>query len=433
MRLAARACFTGILCLTASFASAQYTAPGGPEPTPESREEALQKSMEDARFRLGPVRIEPWLSVKDVAWIETGTGTADADSDLTATAGAGVRGYLRTGPLIWSGQALPEYVWWREDADRRALNGRYGLTTYGFWNRLTLEAGAGREEQQLIITPELLQPSPVRQDQARAAVEVLWTDAFSTLAEVQASEQSSQVEEEDTDGVPLPPPGAGAGLLNLRLLDRQETTARAGVRLRMRQTLMVGAGAERYEAEFASPARAGGLDRSNSGVSPYLELRLVRPGLSIAAEAVSRSLEAEKGASFADYEKTTGSASVRFNTGGTVETAIYGGRTFVYSLLPEYSYLDDERLGASLRIDLGWRTHARFFAEGGRNTYTVLVPGALAREDDYTSYGGTFEIELGRAGSLELRASRIRFDSTVPAFDRELTSLGAALTFTGRD
>jgi hypothetical protein len=386
--------------------------------------------MEDARFRLGPVRIEPWLSFKDVAWIETGTGTADADSDLTATAGAGVRGYLRTGPLIWSGQALPEYVWWREDADRRTLNGRYGLTTYGFWNHMTLEAGASREEQQQIITPELLQPAPVRQDQARAAVEVLWTDAFSTLAEIHTSEQSSLVEE-DTDGNPSP--GSGSVLQNLRLLDRQETTTRAGVRLRARRMLMVGVGAEHYEAEFASQARTGGLDRSNSGVSPYLELRFNRPKLSIGAEVISRSLEAEKGADFAKYERTTGNASVRFNAGGTVETAIYTGRTFVYSLLPEYSYLDDERLGVSLGIDLGWRTRARLFAEGGKNSYTVLVPSALPRTDDYTSYGGTFEIDLGRAGSLELRASRVRFDSTVPAFDRELTSLGAALTFAGRD
>lgn len=430
MRLAARACFTGILCLTASVASAQYTAPGGPQQAPASREEALKDNLENARFRLGPLRVDPWVSLKDVAWIETGVGAEDSESDLTATFGAGLRGYLRTGPLIWVAQALPEYVWWRESEERRTLNGRYGLNSYAFWNRLNLEVGASRDEQQQIITPEILEPAPVRQDQVRAGVEVLWTDAFSTVFEAQGSEQSSLVVEEDADG-----PGSTLPdrLFDLRLLDRRETTQRAAMRLRLRPALRVGVGAERYAAEFPTSARADGLDRSNSGVSPYVEVLFDRKGLFFEAEVVARSLEALQGARFADYEKTTGNASVRFNTGGKVETTVYGGRSFVYSLLPEYSYLDDERLGSSLRIVLGWRTEARLFVEGGRNSYTILLPGAPPREDDYSSYGGTFEFRLGRAGSLEIRAARSHFDSSMPAFDRDLTSVGAALTFAGRD
>lgn len=432
MRLAARACFTGILCLMAGVASAQYTAPGGPEPTSgDSREEALRRSMEEARFRLGPVRIEPWLSVRDIAWIETGTGTEDAGSDLTGTVGAGLRGFLRTGDLIWVGQVLPEYVWWREDEDRRALNGRYGLTAHGFWNRMNLEAGASREEQQQVVTPELLLPAPIRQDQALATVELLWTNAFSTLIEAHTSEQTSQVDADEADG--LVPPGAASSLFDLRLLDRRETTWRTALRLRVRDSLLVGVGAEHYEAEFAPAARTGGLDRSNSGLSPYLEIGLERPGFVVDAEVVQRSLEAEKGSRFAEYDRTTGSLTVRLNPGGRVETRLYGERSFLYSLLPEYSYIDDDRLGAAFDIELGWRTRARFFLEGGKNSYTILVPGAPPREDDHTSYGGSFEFDLGRAGSLELRASRVRFDSTVPAFDRELTSVGAALTFTGGD
>jgi hypothetical protein len=419
MRLAARACFTGILLLTASVAVAQYTPPGGPRERAGSRQEALEKEMSDTRFHLGPVRIAPWISLKDVAVVRTEDETGATSDDFTATVGAGLRGYLRTGPaVIWTAQVLPEYAWWRDRDDRRSLNGRYGAALHGFWNRLDLEIGADREELQQIVSPEVLTPATVRTDRGHAEAEVRWTGALSTWLSFAESEQTSQLDSSD--------PLAGT----LRRLDRREQTARATVRLRRRQSLMVGVGAERTQAEFAA-ATGQAFDRSNSGVSPVAELRIDRPGLSVQAEIVDRSLEAERGSRFLKYDRVTGNGSLVFNPGGRLETWLYGQRGLAYSLLPQYAYLTDERLGAALRLKLGWRTAARVFAEGGTGDYTTLSPGTPERQDDYTSYGGSLQLELGRAGSIALQAARVEFDSNLAIYDRTYNSIGLTLNLTG--
>lgn len=378
--------------------------------------------MEEARLHLGPVRIAPWLSLKDIAWIESGTGEEDSGGDLTATAGAGLKAYLRSGSVYWTAEALPEYVWWQDAEDRRSLNGRYGAAVYGFWNRLLLELSAGRDEQQQIVTSELLEPSNLRQDLYKGSVEAQWTGALSTLVSAQQSEQTSLAEDDTEDPLGI-----------LELLDRRERTARGVLRLRPRQQFMIGIGAEHYEAEFSPGARAQGLDRSNSGTSPLVEMRFERPGLYVQAEAMARSLEAEPGSQFVDYDRVAGNGAVALNAGGRVETWIYGGRNLAYSLFPQYAYLDDERLGAALRMKLGWRTVGRVFIEGGTNDYTVLVAGTPPRQDDYTSYGASLELELGRTGSIELQAVRMEFESSIPEFDRNYTSIGAAIVFAGQD
>jgi hypothetical protein len=425
MRLAARACSTGLLLLTASVAFAQYTPPGGPRARPASRQDALEKEMSGTRFHLGPVRIAPWIGLKDVAVVRTVDDTGESGNDLTATVGAGLRGYLRTGPaLIWTAEALPEYVWWQDDDARRTLNGRYGAALHGFWNRLDLEIGARRDELQQIVSPEVLTPASVRIDQGTAEAEVRWTGALSTWISVHQSEQTSLAETSDTG------PAASA-IAELRRLDRREQTARATLRLRRRQSFMVGIGAEQSKAEFASVA--GPLDRSNSGISPLVEVRLERPGLFVQAEVLDRSLEAEKGSAFLDYDKVTGSGAATFNPGGRLETSIYGQTGLAYSLLPQYAYLDDERLGAALRLKLGWRTAARVFAEGGSGDYTVLVPGTPERQDDYSAYGGSLQFELGSSGSVTLQATRIEFDSNLQIYDRTYDSIGLSITLAGRD
>jgi hypothetical protein len=378
--------------------------------------------MEGTRFHLGPVRIAPWIGLKDVAVVRTEDETGAASDDLTATVGAGLRGYLRTGPaVIWTAQALPEYVWWRDDTERRSLNGRYGAALHGFWNRLDLEIAANRDELQQIVSPEVLSPATVRIDRGGAEAEVRWTGALSTWVSVQQSEQNSQVESAD----PL--------IETLRRLDRREQTARATLRLRRRQSVMVGVGAEHSQAEFASSSGQAGLDRSNSGISPVVEMRVERPGLFIQAEVLDRKLEAEKGSEFLEYSRVVGNGSVAFNAGGRLETWVYGQRGLAYTLLPQYAYLDDERLGVALRLKMGWRTAARIFAEGGSGDYTVQVPGTPERQDDYRSYGGSLQLELGHTGTLILQAVRIEFDSNLPIYDRTYNSVGLTVTLAGRD
>src|SRR6185295_20290484 len=101
MRLKIRASMTLILCLLAGDVRAQflkYTPPGGPEETPESRQADIERQVEEARYHLGPVRIAPWASLRDIAYVRNVFTTgAELPADVTATLGLGLRAYLRNG------------------------------------------------------------------------------------------------------------------------------------------------------------------------------------------------------------------------------------------------------------------------------------------------------------------------------------------------
>ena len=90
-----------------------------------------------------------------------------------ASASAGLRAYIRTGPKVfWAAHVIPEYVWWQDATDRRRLDGRYGAGMFAFWNRLTVEATATREENQGYLSPEVAQLTHSRSDRFGLTAEV---------------------------------------------------------------------------------------------------------------------------------------------------------------------------------------------------------------------------------------------------------------------
>jgi hypothetical protein len=420
MRLRIRALLVGMFFLTSGTVAAQstqYTLPGEPEERPDSRREEMERLVEGARYRLGPVRIAPWLGLRDAAYVRTlfATGT-EPPSDFTATVGAGLRAYLRTGrKVLWSAHALPEYVWWQEQEERRRLNGRYGLGLHGFFNRLSVETILEREEVQRIVTPEIPQPSNVRLQSARLLSEVELTGATFAFATASVSEQTSLADDEEDPR-----------LQALGLLDREDRAARIGVRWRPREAWMLGLGIERTEADFADAA----LDRSNSGTAPILEFKYDRRRFLAQADLAVRSLEAREGARFLAFDGVTGTAAVSLRPGG-LQAWLYGNRDILYSLSPGYAYLTDERLGVALSVRLGRRTQVRSFAETGTDEYTAFSPAEPRRSDDVVSFGGGLTIALWGPVSLEVQAVRSEFDSNLPGGDRTYTAAGATLNLLG--
>jgi hypothetical protein len=425
MRLKIRASMTVTLCLLAFLpaddAGAQflkYTPPGGPETPPESRREEIERQVEEARFRLGPVRIAPWATLRDVAYVRNffSTGQAPPD-DVTATAGIGFRAWLRNGrKAVWTLQALPEYVWWREQAERRQVNGRYLLAYYGFFNRLTLELQAGREQVQQIVTPEVPVPVSARTDGGELLAEVELSRALFAFAAAAVNRQENLVDD-------LTDPRTEG----LALLDREERITRTGLRWRPREKLSLALGAERSEVEFDR----GAIDRSNSGTAPIAEIRLAGRRLGFQASAAARSLEARRGGDFVPYDKVTGNAAFTLGTGGRLAATFYGSRDLVYALSSAYAYLDDERLGASLTIGFGQRSQSRFFAETGTNRFTAFAPGTPPRQDDVASYGASLTLALRRKLSFSLQAVRSEFDANVAGADRSYTAVGATVSLAG--
>jgi hypothetical protein len=61
--------FVLALLLAAPLAgqSSEYTAPGSLGSRPADEREALRAAVDEARWRLGPIRIEPWAALDEIA------------------------------------------------------------------------------------------------------------------------------------------------------------------------------------------------------------------------------------------------------------------------------------------------------------------------------------------------------------------------------
>jgi hypothetical protein len=425
MRLLTRSVSALLLFLLAGRAGAQfsqYTAPGGPEGRPADRKGELAKEVQEARFRLGPVRVEPTAGLRDVSYVKNlvASSAVTQPTDFTATAGAGLRVYLPTGPQVtWTAYALPEYVWWQKETARRRLNGLYGAGFNGFWNRLTVLASAGSDARQQVLTAEVPSLTNARTDHGQVTVELRLSGPFSTFVTGSVERQKSLT---DRARDPL------AALL--APLDHEDRVERAGLRWRPGGGWAVGIGAEHSDVSFTHHG-PGAIDRANSGTAPVLEVTHDHGRLYFEADLAQRFLRGKQGSTFVKFDKTTGHATAALELTRAVEVFVYANRNLVYSVLTNYSYFDDLRHGASLHFKLGRRTVANVFGETGTLHYTVLVPGAPRRSDDLTAYGGGVSFALLRRVTLGLQGSRTRFTSTLPGAGRSLTTLGLGLTLGG--
>jgi hypothetical protein len=421
MRLLSRTSIGFIMLLHAVSAGAQftqYTIPGGPAGRPADRKKQLAKETEDARVRLGPLRVAPTFSLRDVSYVKNLLGNAgvSTSSDFTATARGGFRAYLPTGPnAFWTAYVLPQYVWWQKEAERRRLDGLYGAGFDAFWSRLTLQVVAGSDAQQQVATAEVPRLISSRGDHVNGSAELRLSGALSAFL-------TGGVTRQRTLGDPQRDPFVAL----LEQLDRDEQVERAGLRWRPGNWL-VGLGAEHSDVTFANRL-PGALDRSNSGTAPVLELAREHGRLFFQADVAQRSLTAKQGAAFAKYDKTTGHVTLSYEIARDLEVFGYLNRNLVYSVEPNYSYFDDLRHGLAAHVGLGRRTLATLFGETGRLAYTAITSTAPHRGDDLTSYGGALSFELGRGAVVALVGSSTRFTSNLPGAGRSLNTLGVTFT-----
>jgi hypothetical protein len=418
MRFSIRASCIGILFLIAVSAKGQFlqfSDPGGPESRPETPKERLEREIAEAPWRLGPLRAAPLVGIRDVAYVRDllgGTGR----SDVTVTAGAGVRAYLHTGRKVaWIGQVVPEYVWWQNAEDARRLNLSYGIETLGLFNRLTVDAAFSRLEQQRILTPEVTLPVNAGSDRGRLDAELEATGKLFPFILARWNRQEGLVDDRDDPRIET-----------LQLLDREERVARGGVRWRPRTGWTIGLAVERSEVDFDRAE----LDSSNEGTAPVLELVVDRRQLFFSADLAARSLTAREGSRFVDFDGVTGVVSLNLWPEARTQLWIYANRNLVYSLTPEYPYLDDERIGISAGTGFGRRIFVRGYVETGSNDY-VAAPSAARRRDDLVAFGGSVRFSATNHLSLVLQAARIDFDSNLLGNDRSYTSGGLTVALRG--
>jgi hypothetical protein len=423
-----------VLALLAAPAAAQfsqYTAPGTLLNRGTSKREQMENALESARWHLGPLRVSPWFSVRDAAYVSdafagssAGSGPRKEEPDFTITAGAGAQGYVPFGSkTFFTVDALPQYVYWQKQDERRRLDGYYGAGLFGFFNRLTLQAIARRAEEQNVVTPEFEQRIHSRQDFVDAVGELRLGRAvylFGSASELKFRTLTRAL----GDDPRLPAFGD---------LDRQERVLRAGVEFRPDDRLRLAAGVERSEVDFLDAAR----DRSNSGTSPVLEASYDTERLHLAGALARRSLEPEAGSEFVPFDETTGGLKATFVPRWRLSYSVYASRDLSYSIEPGYSHFTVDRLGASVGSRIGSSSSVDVFFETGVHDYAA-VPAATAataavpvRQDDFRGYGSALHLQLGERVRLNMGVVRTELSSGAgfAGEDRNLTVFQSSLEF----
>ncbi len=388
--------------------SAQYTRPGTPAPqnvTPPR--EDLEESYEQARWRLGQLRIGPWLGFRDVAYVSNVSDRLDdeGDNDLTATVGAGLRVYLRSGKVYWTAHALPEYVYWQDAAEKRRLNGRYGLGMFAYWSRLTFEASARRNESQQFFTSELQQLTTLREDQLKLAAELQLARPL-TLFATAGHHESQGLEDEN----PI-----------FSLLDREVEDVELGIRFRPNDRWQFGVGWRDGSTDFQPGARS--LSHEDRSGFATLGFKGARTDLQLRLDA--RSLEPSAGSEFQPLDEITGNLEVLWTARERITLLAYARRDVLAALTRTSTAILSERTGTRLELG-GRRISLAWTAERGEDDF-VTLPGASPRRDDVTVGGMEFSIELWRLIRLRLQALKTEYDSNLAPFDREVTTFGANL------
>jgi hypothetical protein len=416
MRFSTRALLAFTMALGLQFAapaSAQssYVAPGSLLERPASKKEQMEQALENARWRLGPLRLAPWFAIRDAAYVsDVFAGSAGREEpDFTITAAAGLQGYVPFGrKVFFAFDALPQYVWWQEQEDRRRVNGYYGIGLFGFFNHLNVETTARRAEEQGIITPEFAQRIHSRHDRLELTADLEVASSLFVFGAASAAELRALVEDLDPD----------PRLPQFQQLDREERVIRGGIEYRRDKRLRVAVGVERSEAEFLDPTR----DLSNSGTSPLFELGYDTPRLKIASALAFRSLKPERGSQFEPFDETTGQLRLTLAPRWRLSYSLYGSRDLTYSLDRDHSSFTSSRIGLSISSRLGSSSSMEVFGEVGTHEYPASLT-ATARDDDFTGYGAAVHLKIREPLLVNAGITRSEINSPVPGLDRSLTEV----------
>lgn len=403
--------------------SSQYTAPGGGVTGEPATREQIESQMEAARWRLGPVRVAPWLGLRGLTWDQNVfVDETEETSDVTGSAGAGLSAYLPTGPdVFWIAQVMPEYLFWLDLDDRSRWIGRYGFGVLADLNRLRLEADVRRTEQQQVVTVE--RPEQVVSDTRRGGIAATLElgAAFSLAAGWETLELRQ--ERPGDEGRAVDPDA------DFRRLDRDETVVRGELRWEPTDALRLVAGAEVTETDFAPGAR----NLSSTGTSPFARLHLDGNRVQLDARVVRRELEPEPGSELQPTEQTEGRAQLTLTPGWRFTFGLYGSRGITYALDRDYTYLVDERLGVETRAPFGERLSLRAFLETGTADFEPRLAATARRSDDLTAYGADATYRLGEWVFYRAGLHQVTIDSNLPGFDRDYLRVTSSLVLSTGD
>lgn len=383
---------------------------GGPLiPTKES----FQENLAEAPWAAGAWRFQPWLGVRDASLVsnqvttggEDPGGDTGSDYDFTISAGAGLRAYLPTGKLLFTAHALPEYVWWQDDEDKRHLNGRYGAALFGYFNRMRFELSARLIEQQSFFSREVQQLTSTRQVENRLQLELDLARGVAVYGYATAS--SFEGNEDD--------------LAVFRALDRDDQAVGLGLRLESARGWSAHVAIEDNSTDFEPGAR----DLSNDGQQINVGLGLERRRFDFHLALSFEELEPTGTSVLQPYSEAGGSFQLLYQPSDKLELAAYALRTFGYSVDGDLSHYTSQLQGLRARFK-SRRGAFGIFGSIGEDEYEGIA-GSLDRADDVTELGAQLDFRMRRLFVVAATVLRRDYDSSDDFFDRDVTSFGLSV------
>lgn len=381
----------------------------------------VQQEREDARFRLGAVRLMPYLNVKDVGYNNNVFENAAGEkvTDYTATVAPGARLLLPFGKkIVLRAGAEPAYYWWK---DLTFLRG-WGITgdgqVLGLFNRLTVGADGRYADTIQLVNSEANVRTRQKQSSGDAALEVEVLRRLSVFGRYEAVQTR------------LDDSGFGqAGQELSQILDRTEYGARGGLRYRFDARFSVGAMGQWTKAQFVNEP----VGRDNEGFGALVSVRYDRARFYVELTGGYQQAKGtyEQGA-FPEYRTETYTYFVSYFVAKQVELQVSGWRRPQYSYYLDNPYYFETRNGAALNLGLGHRVMLGGSFSLGTNAYQVGVSAGstlVTRRDDLVTISGTLGFVLSPTMNLSVNVRNDQYTSNVPGVGRSVLTVSGGLNW----
>lgn len=377
--------------------------------------EQVEGDLKRARFRLGPIRLLPTLTLENAGWTNNALGTPEGEPDWHLTARGGTRLVVPLGhSAAFRGEALPTYTWYHKLVERRSFGGTYGAELALFSSRLSGLVGARHSRDTQIVSTEIYQPVPQTDQTGYAQLEL---SLFRRIALVGYGEARR---------LRLHPPDDAT--VDFTFLNSDFRAVRGGLKYRFADRIDISAQVEGTRTTYP----LGGELRDNETTAYLLGIGYDRERFYINLLGGYREGGPYAGSAFPEYSGPTGSAFLSWFLARRLELQLYAQRNLTSSLHSVNPYYVETVGGGALNLKIGHRITLRGFAEVSRNRYPLdeEVDGVLVRrEDDGRALGGGFIFRLFRSASFSALVSHTRFDSNIPGAERSILMVNTNLTF----
>lgn len=377
----------------------------------------VKRQMDESRWSLGPLRVDPRLSIGNVGYNNNifGASEQNATSDLTASASAGVGFIAPIGAATYlRGSAGATYNWYLEQTQLRQVSPTGSLELLLLLNRVRLQVGADLQQSSTVVSSEISVTAPQETRNFKGAISVDILRRLSLIGGYRQSRIKTDVGVEE--GFPA----------SLADLNRTETVVRGGLEYAFRGYMKIGAAAEQGQTRFDTDSSNSDYDTRNYLLTArYSQKRFF--------------LDLEGGIAQLEPAGTAGSASQSQETGiyglflsyllnPNTDVRVFTSRRVQPSLSSAADFLVETRTGGGLYFRVGRRVTLFGTGEVGTNTYPGM-DSELRPDEDVTKFATGVNFDVWRRSRIGFTVSWENYTSGDPRFDRKIVNAAFTASF----